>query len=200
MTEGERLPPNLGFFLILPDALAQGLVPAIGRYLAQYDLHPVAVSAEVLGENHRAVLYDHGIRSKYSQSGRMYGPKMTRSLLALDNCLAVLVTGGAPDQDVSQLLHCLKGQSSFLQSKPGSIRDLSYLSDRCMSLIHTPDDAVEGARDAALFFPTVCGNAKRGPRELDWDFVPACRAWAVPSPHQSRYSIVVRTILRCAAL
>src|SRR5206468_4111557 len=129
----------------------------------------------------RTVLYGEGLRSKYSERGRIYGREMTRRLLALDNCLALLVAGRVSDEDVSRLLHDLKGQSSFLQRKPGSLRDLSASADRCMSLIHTPDNAVEAARDAALFFSIVDADPTRGPRGLDWDFVPACRAWAAPS-------------------
>jgi len=200
MTRADRFPEHLGYFLILPDALFQGLTHDIGRYLAVRGLHPVAATAEVVSEDHRAALYDRGARSKYSASGRVYGRVMTRSLLALDNCLAVLVAGDTATGDVSRLLHDLKGQSSFLRRRPGSLRELSCSADRCMSLIHTPDDAAEAARDAAIFFPTVDVDATRGSRDLDWELVSACRAWDAPSPRQSRYSIAVRTVMRCAAL
>lgn len=200
MRRSDRLPRNLGFFLILPDALAQELVPAIGGYLARYSLQPAGVATDLLDERHRAIMYDSGPRSKYSEKGRVHGREMTRRLLALDNCLAVLVTGPSRSEDVSRLLHDLKGQSSFLKRKPGSLRDLSASSDRCMSLIHTPDDAVEAARDAALFFAEISDDPDRGQRRLDWHVVSACRAQQAPSPLHSRYSIAVRLVLRCAAL
>lgn len=198
-----RFPPDLGVFLILPDALRQGLVPSIGKYLDKYGLYPAAVTSEILTEQHTKVLYDGLPRSKYSATGRVHGPEMTRRLLALDNSLAVLVAtddGGAGHGDVSRLLHDVKGNSSFRQRRPGSLRELSASADRCMSLIHTPDDAVEAARDAALFFPAVNADRRRGPRTVDWDLVHACRAWHPPDPDCSRYSIAVRTMLRCVAL
>ncbi|WP_285659561.1 hypothetical protein [Actinomycetospora sp. NBRC 106375] len=193
-------PSDHGFILLLPDGIMQGLVTAIGAHLGRYGVHPVAATARTLTERDRTALYEHGNRSKTSARGRAHGPTMTRRLLELDDSIAVVVRSDQAGRDVSRLLHNIKGPSSFLLRDPCGLRSISNSADRCMSLVHTPDDSAEAARDAARFFrATVLAPDWKG-RRLTWEFVAGCRAYEVPNGSASRYAIAIRTVMRCACL
>lgn len=182
--------------VILPDALRQQLVPGIGAYLGARGLVPLAVRSVLLSTRDTEAMYGGQLRAKTSESGRRHGPALTSRLFALDNSLVVLLRG-EPGTDVPRVVHDLKGPSSYLQRRPGSLRVLSDIEDRCMSLVHTPDDREQTDAHARHFFPAL---PPAGTDVLDWELVADCRSLLTPDPRASRYAAAVRLLLRVVSV
>lgn len=190
------MPSGIGLVVILPDAVRLRLVPAIGDYLGSRRLVPVGVRSVALSARDTEAMYGGQLRSKTSGSGRRHGPVLTSRLFSLDNSLVVLLRGEA-GTDVPRVVHDLKGPSSYLQRRPGSLRMLSSVEDRCMSLVHTPDDARQTAEHARHFFP---GQALPGDDVIDWDLVADCRSLSTPDPAASRYAVLAALLLRVVSV
>lgn len=204
----DEWPEHLAVMVLLPDVLRSGGIERVGRSIALSGVRPVRVASVRLDASHAATMYRGRTRAKTSAKGRVFGGILTRRLFALDSSLVVLLRrdrDAAAETDLSQWLHDVKGPSAFLQLRPDSLRALSRSSDRCLSLVHTPDDARDAADTAALFFrdPAAqdsidglagCSDAQR------WTLVRDCRAMLPLSFDTSRYAIVVCSLLRCVAL
>lgn len=200
MPESSVEPSSYGLLVILPDALRQGLVPATGQRLARLGLYPTAARSVVMGQHDYDVLYADLARSKGSASGRRYGPPLTCALFELDNSLAVLLRG-AVGTDVPQMLHDVKGPSSYLLRRPDGLRMISPLEDRCMSLIHTPDDWRQTVQHAEHFFPAAALKAAEfATSDLGWSLLDHCRNYLGPQDARSRYEVAVRLLARVIAV
>ncbi|WP_030816785.1 hypothetical protein [Streptomyces sp. NRRL F-2799] len=200
-------PDDLAIVVLLPDALLSGGVRRLGAHLDTLDAHPVRVRSVRLDASHAASFYRGRPRSKSSEKGRIFGGVLTRRLFALDSSLVVLLRRHKDAGDrssLSQRLHDLKGPSAYLQQQPGSLRALSRSSDRCLSLVHTPDDAEDAASTAALFFnaPPATETAEGLAACTDdaWSVIQDCRSLLPMSFDTSRYAIVACSLLRCTAL
>ncbi|OAP26121.1 MULTISPECIES: nucleoside-diphosphate kinase [Amycolatopsis] len=181
--------------VLLPDAVRLGLVPALGEELQARGFFPVACRSLQLDEEHLSTLYA-GTRSKTSESGRQYGVLLTARLAAMDSSLAV-VLGRRDGRDASRTLHDAKGASVPFERAPGTLRWLSRVSGRCLSLLHTPDDFAEARRDiAALFAPMGIDEVVAMDRRPSWREIADLRAYVPPGDESSRHSAVVTAILR----
>lgn len=201
-------PDDLAVVVLLPDTLLSSGVQRLGEGLAALGARPVRARSVRLDAGHAAAFYRGRPRSKSSEKGRRYGTVLTRRLFALDSSLVVLLkqhTDPGDGAGLSRRLHDLKGPSAYLQLRPGSLRALSRSSDRCLSLVHTPDDAEDAAATAALFFDaprataTVDNLAACGEDEA-WSVVQDCRSPLPLTFDASRYAIVACSLLRCVAL
>ncbi|MEV8537104.1 hypothetical protein [Streptomyces sp. NPDC051211] len=200
-------PDDLAVVVLLPDTLLAGGIPALGESLAALGARPARVRSVRLDPGHAAAFYRGRPRSKSSEKGRRFGSILTRNLFALDSSLVVLLrqhTDPAEEGSLSRRLHDLKGPSAYLQLRPDSLRALSRTSDRCLSLVHTPDDAEDAAATAALFFDTPPATAGADPlaacADEAWSVVEDCRSLLPVSFDTSRYAIVACSLLRCVAL
>ncbi|WP_217548944.1 hypothetical protein [Streptomyces sp. GbtcB6] len=200
-------PDDLAVVVLLPDALLGTGVERLGEGLLSLGARPVRVRSVLLDASHAAAFYRGRPRSKTSEKGRQFGGILTRRLFALDSSLVVLLqqqTDPGDGTSLSRRLHDIKGPSAYLQLRPGSLRALSRTSDRCLSLVHTPDDAEDAAATAALFFDaptaTATTDGLAGYADEAWTVVQDCRSLLPMSFDVSRYAIVVCSLLRCVAL
>lgn len=201
-------PDDLAVVVLLPDTLLSMGVQRLGEGLDALGARPVRARSVRLDAGHAAAFYRGRQRSKSSEKGRRYGTVLTRRLFALDSSLVVLLkqhTDPGDGTGLSRRLHDLKGPSAYLQLRPGSLRALSRSSDRCLSLVHTPDDAEDAAATAALFFdapraPDTADNLAACGENEAWSVLQDCRSPLPLTFDVSRYAIVACSLLRCVAL
>ncbi|MEH0973140.1 hypothetical protein V6U77_18640 [Micromonospora sp. CPCC 205546] len=207
MSRGEW-PGDLAVVVVLPDALLSGGVPRIGRILTELGARPVRVRSVRLDAADAVAFYRGRPRSKTSVKGRQFGGLLTRRLFELDSSLVVLLRAdgaGEGHGSLTRRLHDAKGPSAYLQQRPGSLRAASRFADRCLSLVHTPDDAEDAALTADRFFadpPATAStdNLRRYAPEEAWEIVQQCRTVPPLTLATSRYAVVPQALLRCVAL
>ena len=201
-------PGDLAVVVLLPDVLISGGVSKIGKALTGHGIRPVRARSVYLDATDAVAFYRGRSRSKSSAKGQRFGGLLTRRLFELDNSLVVLLRGTAPGDgpgSLARYLHDLKGPSAYLQQRPGSLRATSRFADRCLSLMHTPDDDEEAGQTADRFFadpPAVAtvDNLGRYPADEAWKIVQECRSLTPLTMTTSRYAAVPEALSRCVAL
>ncbi|MGC5330422.1 hypothetical protein [Micromonospora sp. DT62] len=204
LSRGDEWPGDLAVVVVLPDALLSGGVPGIGRILTGLGARPVRVRSVRLDAADAVAFYRGRPRSKSSVKGRQFGGLLTRRLFELDSSLVVLLRGEGHGS-LTRRLHDVKGPSAYLQQRPGSLRAASRFADRCLSLVHTPDDAEDAAMTADRFFAdppatATADNLRRYAPDEAWEIVQQCRTVPPLTLATSRYAVVPQALLRCVAL
>jgi hypothetical protein len=191
-----------GLIVLLPDMMRQDVWSPLGERLALLDVgiqgatvcRPAAdIVARLYAGNHR----------RSAERGRIDGSWLGRSLFNMDQSIPLLLRTAVEGLNLSETLHEWKGPSTYGARRPGDLRSVSPMADRCASLFHTPDDIDDFVASVRLLFG---GNALeavvsgRSARPVSFSQVRDLRARVDEAVDTSPYDIVMRTLLRALTL
>ncbi|WP_113704619.1 hypothetical protein [Nonomuraea lactucae] len=195
------LPRNTAFVVVMPDAMAQDLWGALATRMGPLRLQVLAASSLVLRPPLLSALYAHGT-FKQPRPGRATSSWLSHAAAELDSSVAAVVRTPF-DVDLPGLLDAWKGPSTFGRRRPGDLRSVAPAAHRCHSVLHTPDNAEQAAKDVVALLgeetleEVVSSDA---PERCRFDRL---RRLRMPSelraaPHP--YDVVIRCLVRAAAV
>ncbi|MGW0212199.1 hypothetical protein ACWDZ8_43135 [Streptomyces sp. NPDC003233] len=197
----EQLPDGLGVLVLLPDARACGTVPALAQRLAFVAPRVVAALPVALTPALVARLYWHNAAAGVPD--RVDGTWLGRRVFDHGSCVLLLL-GAAPGVGgLSELLARWKGPSSAGTRTRGALREVAAFSHKGMSLLHTPDDAVQAWQDLRLLMAPELVDALledvAEPR-VAWDDVALLHAPLAPAIDLSPTLFLQRVVAKSLAL
>jgi hypothetical protein len=142
-----RLPAGHGLLVLSPDAQLDGVVQRLADRLAVARCRITAAVPRQLEPSLVARMY----RGNMGLTGdsRMEGSWLGRRLFQTGRSMVLLLH--APSiADLPATLAAWKGPSAHGERGPGALRSVAEFTHKCMSLVHTPEDASQAATDAEL--------------------------------------------------
>ncbi|MEU4776024.1 hypothetical protein [Micromonospora sp. NPDC023644] len=196
----DDLERRTAMLLLLPDLMVTEAWPALWRRLAALQVDIVALTSAQLAPAQLATLYS-GSAVKPHNRGRPVTSLGWR-IGGLDMSVPLVVRSRLP-VDLVGLLDQWKGPSGYGLRADGDLREVWPAANRCMSLLHSPDNRELMWRDVRLLFGT--GTAERirtGPAgaPVPAEAVSHLRMYLPMSQERHPYDIVVRTLIRGATL
>ena len=143
---------RLGLLTATPDLVAAGLLPSLVERLAANGLRPVAAMPRVYTSAETFMLYDGKPTHPRSDRSRLHSNWLAPRLFTGGVSLVLLLRSDAPRGDAQMALCAIKGGSGYRQALEMQLRAISASCDRCLSLVHCPDDAVGVAHELRLLF------------------------------------------------
>lgn len=185
-----------GLLLLLPDLMVSGAWPALWQRLTALDVHAVAVTATKLSPATMARLYA-GSTVK-PQNGRRPATSLGWRIGTLDMSIPVVLRTPY-EVDLNRVLDRWKGASAYGRRGPGDLREVWPAANRCMSLVHSPDDTDQLWRDLRMLFgDRTAERLRTGPDTppLPPDCVAWLRMYRPLADERHPYDIVLRTMIR----
>ena len=182
---------------VLPDMVQHGVWDALGRRLA-------AAAVEIVATTVIRVSPDDVIRlyARNHRDGATRRPPesthLSMELFSLDATVPVLLRTRLPGVDLVDVIARWKGESAHGRRRPGDLRSVAPSADRCLSLLHAPDDRPGLHHDGrVLFGPMFDRLLERGPdRSIDAAAVARLRHHCPPAQEPHPWDILLRSIVR----
>jgi hypothetical protein len=197
---GDTGPRHRGLIVLMPDAMRQDVWGPLARRLRPLCLEVVATTALMLRPPTLSALYANG-KVKQQRPSRSPSAWLSFDLAALDMSI-VAVVATPLDIDLPRVLDDWKGPSHFGTRREGDLRSVSMSSHRCLSLLHTPDNAGETTRDIRLLLGAATHEHLDDgkPGRCRFEDLQRLRMYRPPAADQHPYGIVYRCLARAAAV
>lgn len=194
---------QVGLLILLPDLMRQDVWVPLWDRLNLIPLEVVATTVVCLDPEDVVRLYSSNRRRDPANS-RVDGLWLAPQMFAVDMSIGIVFRTSLDGTNLTALLEHWKGSSRHAARRKGDLRSVSPIADACSSLIHSPETAEELGKDLSLLFAGGAAwhwlgeaPAKRATSIQD---ISDLRAYVVPGEEGHPYDIVLRTILRSAAL
>lgn len=186
---------------VLPDMVQHGVWDALGRRLATAAVEIVATTVTRVSPDDVIRLYA-GNRKDSSSLRRPESTNLSIELFSLDATVPVVLRTRLPGVDLVDIIARWKGQSAYGRRRPGDLRSVAPSADRCLSLLHAPDDRMGLRHDGrVLFGPVFDQLVERGPdRSIDMAAVSRLRHHCPPGQAPHPWDILLRSIVRSLTL
>ncbi|MEU3563674.1 hypothetical protein [Kitasatospora sp. NPDC006786] len=195
------LPRNTAFVVVMPDTMAQDLWDALATRLGPLHLRVLAATSLILRPPLLSALYAHGTFKQPRPGGAASG-WLSYAVAELDASVAAVVRTPF-DVDLVGLLDAWKGPSAFGRRHPGDLRSVAPAAHRCYSLLHTPDDAEQAAKDVVTLLGEETLNEVLSPDAPQRCRFDRLRRLRMPTGLRSAthpYDVVIRCVVRAAAV
>jgi hypothetical protein len=128
-----------GLLLLTPDFAPQDLVGPLFEWFRRWDSEPVAAVAHCFNVAEITSLYAGRVTHK-SRKGRMHSGWLSPRLYEMGTSILLVLRSRAETPPLQDRIRHDKGISRYGEHTEEHVRGLSRISDRCLSLIHTPDN------------------------------------------------------------
>jgi hypothetical protein len=188
--------------VFLPDAVRLSLWPDIAGMLAPFEVEIVAVVPVVSTHDRYISLYRSNLLIENEPDrlpSRWLGPKY----FGLDLSIATLLRSRQRDVPLQQVIKNAKGSTRYAERRPGTIRNLSPVADRCLSFIHAPDNLEELQRQSSnIFTPASVAEilAKPIDRDISFESFSELRCYVELAAEPHPYDLLMRTLQRTLAV
>jgi hypothetical protein len=128
-----------GLLLLTPDFAPQKLIRPLFDWFERWDSEPVAAAAHCFNVAEITLLYAGRVTHR-SRKGRMHSGWLSPRLYGLGTSLLLVLKSRVGAPPFQYRISKVKGISRYGEHTEAHVRGMSKISDRCLSLIHTPDN------------------------------------------------------------
>jgi hypothetical protein len=136
-----------------PDLVQQHLLPRLLQMLLDHQIDVVAAIPRVFTAADAVMLYDGHITHK-SEEPRTHSGWLAPRLFAAGPSLMLVLRSRTAGEALVARVAALKGRSRIGQYRSDQMRGLSRITDRSLSLVHSPDDFAGVLHELGLFAGT----------------------------------------------
>jgi hypothetical protein len=204
-TDGQSLQSGVssyGLMLLLPDLVrSESTWESMVRRLRPLRLEVAAITPLMLRSEQYAALYADSVVKEHNR-GRPGAAWLGQQLVSLDMSVPLLVRTPLPI-DLCAVLTEWKGSSGYGMRHAGDLRECGPVSDRCVSLIHTPDSQAELRKDLSVLYGerlATCLLHGEKRRTVPLNEVLTLRSYVDASNEPHPYDLILRCVLRVRAL
>lgn len=141
---------RLALLVCAPDLAAQELWGAVLQRLQQEACTPVYAIAHAFTAADTICMYS-GFTSYAPEEGRTHAAWLTPALFSMGASVFLFVRVERESDAPQQAIAAIKGRSTrALHNSSQTLRSLSTLTDRCLGLLHAPDDLRECLSNLAI--------------------------------------------------
>ncbi len=128
-----------GALLLTPDFAPQNLTKDLFRWFDRWHSFPCAVVCHRFTPAETTLLYAGRITHR-SRKGRMHSGWLSPRLYAMGTSILIVLKTTDRTQPLQPQIKNAKGISRYGEHTAGDLRGMSKIADRCLSLVHTPDN------------------------------------------------------------
>ena len=193
---------DMGMILWLPDMMVQDRWEEAAHYIGDAGWWIAALAVVPTSPALVALIYTKS-RLAIPEADRLDSTWLGPALFERDMSIATVVVRKEAVGSLTEALERTKGTSAYPRRTSAAMRSVSPISNRCMSLLHTPEDHSDLVRTAGLIF---CGDLleriRRGEdeRSLDLADVARIRGYRGMAQERDPYEILSRTAQRILTL
>jgi hypothetical protein len=182
---------------VLPDMVQHGVWEALGTRLAAGAVEIVAATVTRVRPDDVIRLYAGNHHDRVA-SRRPESTNLSIELFSLDATVPVLLRTGLPGVDLVDLITKWKGDSAHGRRRLGDLRSVAPAADRCLSLLHAPDDRSALRHDGRVLFGPIFDRLieERPDRPIDVAAIARVRHYCPPAQEVHPWDIVFRSIVR----